>query len=281
VLRLVTPTRASLCVEVTAQDQGGERGQAVTWAVTAWATGGNVAGAKIALQATPAGSGSPDFSFGCGSDDGTPTCSLGTVQSTAAQRQLMVKDTVPLDAATVTSVSLIATGSATDLQTDPRASEAVAVAAPATPVGATTTLPTASVPGVSSSASLSPGGSASGLFPTLSPGATSTPGAAGTPGSSTGSGGSGSIGATPVADVSAAGKSSSSLGPQVAGLAVLGVALLLAVARVSVRRPATAGASAAADPGTSGPGPTETGAGSADAQPSEDPGGAPPTDPER
>jgi hypothetical protein len=274
VLRVVTPTRPSLCVEVTAQDQAGEQGQAVSWAVTVWATGGSVPGVKIQLATTPTGSGSPDFSLGCGTDDGTAACSLGTVESSAAQRQLMAEDTVPLEAATVSSVSLIATGSGTGLGTDPLASADVAVTAPATPVGATT-LPTVGVPGVSSSATLSPGGSASGLFPTVSPSGAGLPGAAGTPGtpgSSTGSSEPGSIGATPVADISAVGKSSSSLGPQVVGLAVLGVALLLAVARVSVRRPAAAGGSAAAGSGASGAGPAEAGA--AEAKPSEDPGGA-------
>jgi hypothetical protein len=280
---VVTPTRASLCVEVTAQDQGGEQGQAVSWAVTIWATGGSVPNVKIQLATTPSGSGSPDFSQGCGSDDGTAACGLGTVASSAAQRQLMAEDTVPLDAATVSSVSLIATGSGTGLGTDPLASADVVITAPATPVGATTTtLPTAGVPGVSSSATLSPGGSASGLFPTVSPNGAGSPGAAGTPGASTGSGEPGSIGATPVADVSAVGKSSSALGPQVVGLAVLGVALLLAVARVSVRRPAAAGTSAATGPGASGagpgpgpgPGPGQADAGAADAKPSEDPGRA-------
>jgi hypothetical protein len=271
VLRVVTPTRPSLCVEVTAQDQAGEQGQAVSWAVTVWATGGSVPDVKIQLATTPAGSGSPDFSLGCGTDDGTAACSLGTVESSAAQRQLMAEDTVPLDAATVSSVSLIATGSGTGLGTDPLASADVAVTAPPTPVGATT-LPTAGVPGVSSSATLSPGGSASGLFPTVSPSGAGLPGAAGTPGapgSSAGSSEPGSIGATPVADVSAVGKSSSSLGPQVAGLAVLGVALLLAVARVSVRRPASAGAAgvAKASSGAGGSGPAQAEAVAADPQP--------------
>ena len=120
-----TTAQVSLCVGVLPLQQSSERGQATQWAVAAWTTGGNVPDAKIQLQATPAGAGTPHFTFGCGSDDGTSSCDLGAVDASSAQRQLQAQVTVPVTAATVTSVSLTATGSAANLRTDPAASASI------------------------------------------------------------------------------------------------------------------------------------------------------------
>jgi hypothetical protein len=240
--------------------QSRERGQAAQWAVAAWTTGGNVPDAKLRLQATPASAGTPRFTVGCGSDDGTSSCDLGAVEATSAQRELQAQVTVPVTASTVTSVSLTVTGSAASLRTDPAAAAAITVLAPPTPVGASLTLTAGTVPGVTAPAlspTLSAGGNASGLFPTLDP-QSPDPRPAGT------------AGTRQVANTSAlpAGSSagSSTLGAQVAGLVALALAGVFAVTRISVRRPAPAAAAAtsAAPPppepqaeSTEGPGSTE------------------------
>jgi hypothetical protein len=245
-LTAATTAQVSLCVEVAPLQQSRERGQAAQWAVAAWTTGGNVPDVKIQLRATTASAGTPSFTFGCGSDDGKSLCDLGAVDSTSAQRQLQAQVTIPVTAATVTSVSLTAAGSAVNLHTDPAASAAITILTPPTPVAASPALAAGTVPGVSAlnlPPSLSPGGNASSLFPTLdpqspgpqSPGPQSPdPRSAATPGT------------TQVADTSALTAGSSTLGAQVAGLVALALAGVFAVTRISIRRPAAANADATA-----------------------------------
>jgi hypothetical protein len=144
-------------------------------------------------------------------------CDLGAVDASSAQRQLQAEVTVPLTATTVTSVGLTVTGSAASLATNPAAAASIVVPASASP---TETLSTVPLGGAFPTTSVSPGGSAAGLFPTVGPG-------------------SAQAGATPVANVSPLG--GSSLASEVAegaGVAALGVAMLLAVTRLSFRRPA-------------------------------------------
>jgi hypothetical protein len=226
-----------LCVEVTALQASSELGQPAQWSVSAWATGGNVADAAIGLQATPAGSGTPQFSFGCGSSDGASACSLGTVDASSLPRQLQVQLTVPFTA-TATAVSLTATGSATGLDTDPAASAPVTLLASAAPIGAATlpVLPGATDP----SSATSPAGSAAGLFPTLNPSATPTAIAAGS---------------RPVASTSALSSGNTHVGAELAGLVALAAACVLAVTRVSIRRPGGAGQAAATGAGPQPPAP--------------------------
>jgi hypothetical protein len=228
-----------------------DRGHAAQWTVSAWTTGGNLSDVIIRLQATPAVGGAPGFSFGCGSNDGTSSCDLGTVDAKSAQRQLQAQLTVPVTAATVKSVSLTAIGSAASLATDPRASAAVAVTAPATPNSTsspqapetvTSPLPVGSLPNIpATSPTLSPGGNAAGLFPTLAPKPTPT---------------STSISVQkahgrPVADTTALPEGAPIVGAQIAGLGALALAVVLAVTRLSIRR----------RPGAAKPGPeTETAA---------------------
>jgi hypothetical protein len=232
-----------LCVGVLPLQQSDELGQATQWAVSAWATGGNVPDATIRLQ-TSAGAGAPSFSFGCGSGDGSALCDLGAVDAGSAQRQLQAQFTVPLSAATVASASLTAIGSATGLHTDPKASASVSVLAPSTPVGVGGSLPTVPPIGVSAPPpTLSPGGNAADLFPTLSPTSPAT-GSGATGGAPTGSGALG--GTRQVADTAALSAGASHAGAEAAGLGALALAFLLAVTRLSIRRPA------AAAPGTAG-----------------------------
>jgi hypothetical protein len=217
-----------LCIEVTALQQSSELGQAAQWSVAVWATGGSVPDAVIGLLASPAGTGTPQFSFGCGSSDGTSTCNLGTMDAASAQQQLQASLTVPLTA-TVTAVSLTATVSASGQLTGPAATVPVAVLGSTTPIGGATLpaglLPSATVPG----STVSPSGSAAGLFPTP---AQSSPSAV-------------APGTRQVESTSAPRSGDAQLAAEVVGLVALAAAFALAVTRVSIRRPAGTGKGAA------------------------------------
>jgi hypothetical protein len=220
--------------------------------MSAWTTGGNVADAVLRLQAAPAGGGAPGFSFGCGKDDGTSSCDLGAVDAKSAPRQLQAQVTVPVSASTVKSVSLTVTGSTAHLTKAAKASATVAITAPPPATAApppssgaaagnpadnppfpdtvTSPLPVGSLPGIPAvSPTLSPDGNASDLFPTLDP----TPAAgAGQPAPKART--------RPVADTSALPEGAPVVGAQLAGLAALALAFVLAVTRLSIRRrPAT------------------------------------------
>jgi hypothetical protein len=225
-------TAVDLCVEVTPLQPTSALGQPAQWSVAAWATGGSVAGAVISLQASPVGTGTPQFSFGCGSSNGTSTCNLGTVDADSAQRQFQAQLAVPLTS-TVSAVSLTATGSATGLLTGLAASASVTVLGTA-PIGAAT-----------STAGLLPGGtgpsptagSTAGLYPTLNVSAQPTAIASGT---------------TQVASTSIRPSGDAHLGVELVGLVALAVAFILAVTRVSVRRPPVKGQGGANGPARGG-----------------------------
>jgi hypothetical protein len=194
--------------------------------VGAWTVGGNVPDAKLQLAAS-AGAGGPTFSFGCGAGNGTSVCDLGAVDASSTQRQLQAEVTVPVTATTITSVSLTVTGTAASLTLAPAASAAVVVLASSGSAGAVLS----PIPGTQIPASTtSPGGSAASLFPTVGPDSRSTPVANVSP----------LGGGTPLAATVA----------EVGGLVALAAAMLLAVTRLSFRRPAPrhAASSAAAPP---------------------------------
>ena len=282
-------SQVSLCVEVAPAQASSERGHSAQWNVSAWATGGNIPDAVIQLQASPASGGSPVFTFGCGKDDGTPSCDLGAVDAKSAPRQFQAQLTVPATASAVTSVSLTVVGNTAHLATAPEASASVSVTAPPPPTAAATTpsptaaaqnltneptapdvstsplpvgnlpsippgsapsnppasapsnpsasaqnippgslpsLPPASLPSVPApNPTLSPGGNAAGLFPTLHPKpTTSTVPPAQKPSTRA------------VANTSALPEGAPVAGAQLAGLAALALAFVLAVTRLSIRR---------------------------------------------
>jgi hypothetical protein len=194
--------------------ESSQRGQATQWAVGAWTLGGNVPDAKIQLQSST-GAGTPTFSFGCGTGNGTSTCDLGAVDSASAQRELQAEVTVPVTATTVTAVSLTVTGTAANLAMDPAATGSVIILTPSAVGASVSSLSATLPPGVAAPiTAVSPGDSAANLFPTVAPSE------------------------RPVANVSALGGSPvGSKIAEAAGLAALGVAMVLAVARVSFRRP--------------------------------------------
>lgn len=234
-----------------------QRGQTALWTVTAWTEGGNVPDATIRLMAAPA-SLKPVFSFGCGSHNGGASCDLGALDAKSAQRQLQAKIAVATSATTVTSVRLTAVASAASLTKDPQASATTSVtaasaAASGAPSAAATNSAGPSAPGTtdvspltvgnlpylpSASPVLSPGGNASGLFPTLTPSA-DPPAAKQNPQQ-----------AQAIANTSALPQEAPVVGAQLAGLGVLALAFLLAVARLSFRRRSASAQSGSASQGT-------------------------------
>jgi len=235
------PGQVSLCVAVQPAKSTIQRGQTAVWTVTAWAQGGDVPDATIRLMAAPA-SLKPMFSFGCGSHDGSTSCDLGALDAKSARRQLQAKIAVAASATTVTSVRLTAAARAAGLTTDPQASATISVTA-ASPAATNSADPSApSAPGApggpdvapltagnlpylpSASPVLSPGGNAAGLFPALTPSA-DPPAAKQDPQNT-----------QPVANTSALPQDAPVIGAQLVGLAVLALAFLLAVARLSFRK---------------------------------------------
>jgi hypothetical protein len=192
---------------------------------------------------------------------------LGAVDPLSAHRQLQAQLTVPLTASAVKSVSLTVTGTATALPNAAKASAAVAITAPTTsapktsapttsataqptsagpplgplpppapPMTVTSPLPAGSLPGIPSigpAPTQSQPGNAAGLFPTVDP--------------SPGLGFPTVGGANRIADTSALPEGASVVNAQLAGLAALALAFVLAVTRMSLRRSANQNASQAAD----------------------------------
>jgi hypothetical protein len=266
--RAATTPQPSLCVSVQRSQASIVRGQAASWQIGVWAQNGDASSVVIKLATAPA-SEKAAFSFGCGSQDGSTACSLGTVTSGSAAREVLAKVTVPATATSVSSVKLTASLSAAHLTKTAAAGVGVSVTAPATTSpptsssppgsnpgapnpaggpgggvggGVTSPLPLGSLPtiGGAGSTSLAPGGNASGLFPTVNSSAVPTPAPNGS------SPGSREV-AQRVANSNAMPIGTPVIDAQLAGLAALGVAFMLAVTRLSVRRrPSAARAAAAA-----------------------------------
>lgn len=218
--------------------------------MSAWTTGGSAS--KVALNLTAAPSGlAPKFTVGC-TPDGKASCDLGTVDANSAKRQLQAQVAVAANATSVGSVELTVTGSATGLTKKPAAAATITVTAQSATASAsvgstsavagtsaagaagqvpgtnvTSPLPVTSLPYLSSAApsTLSPGGNASGLFPTLNP--------------SGGAAADQKAGVTrtrSVADEASLRSNASVMGAQLAGLIALSLAFILAVTRLSIRR---------------------------------------------
>jgi len=280
--------QVSLCVQVAGAQASSERGRAVKWTVSAWTTGGNVPDATVRLQATPTSGEAPGFSFGCGKADGTSACDLGAVDAKSAPRQLQAQLTVPVSASTVKSVRLTVIGSTAHLTKAPTAAATVSITAPPpasetkpppaseaaqsppselpVPVTVTSPLPVGNLPGIPpgippGSPTLSPGGNAASLFPTLRPkqNPSSTQQAK-------------HPHTRPLANTTALPEGAPVVGAQLAGLAALALAFILAVTRLTIRRRPTA-TPPGKDTSAAAPG-TEPGNGT----PPEAPKDTPPTD---
>jgi hypothetical protein len=251
-----TAPTPNLCVSVVRSEASIERGQTASYIVSVWEENGSVSGVKLTLAATPT-SQEAKFSIGCGKQDGTAACDLGTVDYPASTaRQLQAQIAVASSAKSVTSVTLTASAAATDVKTNPAAAATVSVtAAPSsspsgsphssssskpstssgstttTPAGITSTLPVGTLPSLNGSGSsyLSTGGNASGLFPTINPSSEPSP-SAGTKPSTT------DPAAEPAADTTTLPLGTPVVGAQIAGLGALAIAFVLAVTRLSLRR---------------------------------------------
>jgi hypothetical protein len=216
-----------------------KRGQAATYNVNVSAVNGSASGVTVALTSQPT-SQKPEFTSGC-SKNGTASCTLGSVTDKQAT-DLKAQIAVASNASSVTLVKLTATASVktTAKWTPPAADESTTVTAAAAatssagarpdvvmPLGP---IPNLNVPDLNAEASLLIGaGNAAALFPPITPSGTPSPSAAGAspPGSREGG---------PVTAASPVALGSPVMTAQVAGLIALGLALLLTVTRLSVRR---------------------------------------------
>ena len=219
-----------------------KRGQAATYDVTVSTENGSASGVTVALTSQPT-SQKPVFTSGCSKND-TASCTLGSVTDKQAA-DLKAQIAVASNASSVSSVKLTATASVTTTAkwTPPAADESTAVTA-ATAAGTSTSsagaspdivlplgpIPNLNSPDLNAEASLLIGaGNASGLFPSITPSATpsATPAGSSQPPRRD---------ADPVSGASPVALGSPVMTAQVTGLIALGLAILLTVTRLSVRR---------------------------------------------
>jgi hypothetical protein len=211
---------------------------------------GSASDVSVALTAQPS-SQKPTFSSGCASGNGTAVCgvnSVTTAQPTSLKAQIAVAST----ATSVTSVKLTATASVvtTATWTPPAAAmtTAVTAAAPAKSAKAKTkakakaspatpnlpVLPLGPIPALNGEASLLIGaGNAAGLFPTISPSPRASPEPTAT---ATATAQPTKRKAAPVSEASPVSLGTPVFTAQVAGLIALGLAIMLTVTRLSLRR---------------------------------------------
>ena len=217
-----------------------KRGQAATYVVQVSTQNATASDVSVALTAQPS-SQKPTFTSGCAKGNGTASCTISRV---AAQQpaSLNAQIAVAANAASVTSVKLTATASVVTTQkwTPPAAAETTAVTAAAPATSATTSpaathvavLPLGPIPALNGAASMLIGpGDAAALFPTIGPSPGASPGpasaAAQQPSRNT---------TAPAADASPVSLGTPVATAQVAGLIALGLAIMLTVTRLSVRR---------------------------------------------
>jgi hypothetical protein len=218
-----------------------KRGQTAGYVVQVSAKNGSASDVSVALTAQPS-SQKPQFSSGCAKDDGTASCSLHSVTTKATSLKAQIA--VASNATSVSSVKLTATASvvSTTKWTPPAAAEKTAVtaasastknSAKASPDATQhiAVLPLGPIPALNGEASVFVGaGNAAGLFPTIGPshGASPGPTAAGAQPTKRST--------TPVSEASPVSLGTPVYTAQVAGLIVLGLAIMLTVTRLSVRK---------------------------------------------
>jgi hypothetical protein len=209
---------------------------------------GSASDVSVALTSQPTTQ-KPEFTSGCAKGDGTASCTVRSV--TAAKHAVLhAQIAVASGAKSVSKVKLTATASiATTVKwTPPAADETIAVtSASAAPAHSSATpspgashvaiLPLGPVPNLNSEASrLIGAGNASGLFPVVSPSAKSDPVATNHPPSS------GKPNAEPVSNSTTLVPVGTSVSTaQVAGLIALGLAIMLTVTRLSLRKRSRSG----------------------------------------
>jgi hypothetical protein len=245
------PGPPELCVSVQRSQSSIKRGQTATYVVQISTQNGSASDVSVALTAQPSGQ-KPTFGSGCPSGNGTAVCGLNSVttQPTSLKAQIAVAST----AISVTSVKLTVTASVvtTATWTPPAAAMTTAVtaagpsksakakakakakvkASPTTPNLAV--LPLGPIPALNGEASLLIGaGNAAGLFPTISPSPAASPGPTPT---ATATAQPTKHKPAPVSEASPVSLGTPVFTAQVAGLIVLGLAIMLTVTRLSLRR---------------------------------------------
>jgi len=229
-----------------------KRGQTATYVVQVSArNGGSASGVSVALTAQPS-SQKPTFSSGCPKGDGTASCSIGSM-TTGQTVSLDARIPVASNAASVSSVKLTATASVviTAKWTPPAAAVTTAVTAASAKNAKNTknaknakntadaspdathlaVLPLGPIPALNGEASLLiKAGSAADLFPTVGP----SPGTSPRPPVQQVQ--PGQRKAAPVSEASPVSADTPVFTAQVAGLIALGLAIMLTVTRLSVRK---------------------------------------------
>jgi hypothetical protein len=219
-----------------------KRGQQAGYTVQVSTKNGSAAEVSVVLTAQPA-SQKATFTGGCGQDDGTATCRLGTVTTKATS--LTARIAVAAAATSVSSVKLTATASVvtTAKWTPPAADETTAVTAAAKrPAAASSSsaapmviVPLGPIPALNGEASLFVGaGNAADLFPTIAPSPGASASASPSPAVATRQ--PARRNSTPAAEASPVSLGTPVFTAQVAGLIALGLAIMLTVTRLSVRR---------------------------------------------
>jgi hypothetical protein len=218
-----------------------KRGQTATYVVQVSTQNGSASDVSVALTAQPS-SQKPAFSSGCAKGDGTASCSIGSV-TTKKTVSLDAQIAVASNATSVSSVKLTATASVatTAKWTPPAAAQTTAVTAASAASAKSSAdaspsathldvVPLGPVPDLNGEASqLIGAGNAAGLFPTISPSHGATSGSTATAQPTVGN-------TAPVSDASPVSDTSPVFTAQVIGLIALGVAIMLTVTRLSVRK---------------------------------------------
>lgn len=260
-------TITQLCISVQPTASTIQAGQKAPFVVDVWPVGGDASNVTVQISDSPASFGTPAFNV-CGNGDGTTTCSVGVLRANQTT-QLQAEISMPTSATTGQSATL--GGTATGVATGATASGSVSSVATVTvsnPTPTPTPTPTktsTNSTGHGHSSGSGSGGSGSGLtsglgttsplsgllplasggsgssgganpgnlFPTITP----SPGTAGSAGPGGATAKHSPYRARTVADILPL--NSRQLGSQIAGLVVLALGIIIAVARISLRKPRT------------------------------------------
>jgi hypothetical protein len=233
-----TAPPAQLCVSVQSSQSSIKRGQTATYTVQVSTKGGSASNVLVTTAVQPS-SQKATFTSGCTRGDGTASCLVGSVTATAPAT-LKAQIAVASNATSVSSLTLTATASiaTTAKWTPPAATGTTSVTAAAqSSAKASKTaanlppIPLGPIPNLNAEASLLIGaGNAAGLFPDISPSGTSSARQAVHQQA-------GRQNADPVSDSSTASFGSAPVfTAQVVGLIALGLAIMLTVTRLSLRR---------------------------------------------
>lgn len=252
-----------LCISVQATSSSVQPGQAEQFVINVWPTGGSANNVTVQVSGAPTSFGAPTFNT-CANGDGTATCTVGTLQASQTT-QVRAQFSIPTSAPGGQTASLsgtgtgVATGSSTSGSVSSQAGFTVLKPTPTptpTPTGtrssnghghssgsgsggSTPSLPSGLgqvsplgglLPLAAAHAGAGSGANAGSLFPTISP-------TSGSSGSASARDPHSPYRARTVADILPL--NSRQLGSQIAGLVVLAIGIVIALARVSLRKPKT------------------------------------------